>query len=80
MDGSGRLWGVEQEDWGGRFVNLREKCNSPQVKIFPRGSCWVGRCLCKRENCESGCKMMSVMLMWVLQSKMQTGCEIPFFE
>ena len=50
-------------------VDLRGKCNSPQVKIFHRGSCWGGRCLWKRECCKSGCNMMSVMLMWVLHAK-----------
>ena len=63
------LWGVEEDDGGGRLRIWRAKCNFSQIKIFTRGSCWGGRCLWKRECCKSGCNMMSVMLMWVLHAK-----------
>ena len=53
------LWGVEQEDGGGRFENLRGKCNSPQVKIFPGGVAGVGGV------CGKG-KVAGVVVLWCL--------------
>ena len=61
VGGSGRLWRVEQEDGGGRFENLRGKCNSPQVKIFSPGEL-LGLVVFVERECGKG----GGMLMWVL--------------
>ena len=61
------MWG-DKQDGGDRFENLREKSNSPTVKIFPGGVAGMGGV------CENGkvarvvVMLMSVMLMWVLHA------------